>query len=508
MHRTALALALTLSLVHAAPAAPSGDSYLILRDGRIVQGPEMAQKEGFVEVLFKAGTVQVPDELVGGLLLADQELTFEPRNEEERAQFEKGYIKVDGRWARIRDLRRDAEKQVREQLEAAQDALEHNEWYKRYSEESKHFRWDYTVPKFVAERYKRAADAYFEIFARDWKVRRDKSKPKLMINFFSNQREFYRTSGAPSGALAYFMFVGDYDLCAFYDRTDADFTEQVLFHEIGHYLHKLIDADFNYPHWPGESLCEYYGGAAWDPEAKRLSVGLIQNGRLATIRSEMANGERVPLRRLITTAGYEDYTWGWSFVHMLLEDPRYAKPFRKFFIGLATDKSVKRTRGSGLNLKNVTGEEVLRYFMECMGLKEESDLRDLEAEWYRYIEELQFDGKGAKVWEAQMARRLGERKRALRLFAEAITEDEASVSAKAHYDYALMLSGGQRIEQLRRAVVKAPLDAMYRYTLGTQLIGNGEEVEGKREVQLALEIEPGLDVYEADIEALLEATGE
>lgn len=303
MHRTALALALTLSLVHAAPAAPSGDSYLILRDGRIVQGPEMAQKEGFVEVLFKAGTVQVPDELVGGLLLADQELTFEPRNEEERAQFEKGYIKVDGRWARIRDLRRDAEKQVREQLEAAQDALEHNEWYKRYSEESKHFRWDYTVPKFVAERYKRAADAYFEIFARDWKVRRDKSKPKLMINFFSNQREFYRTSGAPSGALAYFMFVGDYDLCAFYDRTDADFTEQVLFHEIGHYLHKLIDADFNYPHWPGESLCEYYGGAAWDPEAKRLSVGLIQNGRLATIRSEMANGERVPLRRLITTAG-------------------------------------------------------------------------------------------------------------------------------------------------------------------------------------------------------------
>jgi hypothetical protein len=509
MRFNVLALAglwLNLALASAAPAL-AGDNYLLLRDGRIVRGPEMAQKEGFVEVKFKAGVVEVPDTLVAGLLLADQELTFEPRNEEERAQFEKGFVKVDGRWERVRNLRKDAEKRAKDQIAAAEDALKHNEWMTRYQEESTHFQWHYTVPKFVAERYKRAGDAYFEIFARDWKIKRDKSKPKLMINFFANSKEYYRTSGAPPGALAYFMFVGNYDLCVYYDRTDPDFTEQVLFHEVGHYLHKLIDEEFKYPHWPGESLCEYYGGALWNDETKKLDVGLIQNGRLATIRKEMADGKKFPLRQMITTASFEDYTWGWSFVHMLMEDERYAKSFRKFFLGLATDKSVKRTRG-GLNLKAVEGEEVLRYFMECMGLEDESDIRELEAEWYRYIEALAFDGTNAKVWEAQMARQLGETKRAQRLFEEAFQENEEAVPAKAHYDYALMVSGDKRMQHLRRAVAKAPLDGTYRFVLGKELVNMKKEDEGKREVALAIEIEPEVAAFDRDLEALLEKEGD
>ena len=503
---------LALGLVFAAVLAPAlhalaGDNYLLLRDGRIVRGPEMAQKEGFVEVKFQAGVVAVPDHLVAGLLLADQELSFEPRNEEERAQFEKGFVKVDGRWERIRNLRKDAEKRAKDQIAAAEDALKHNEWRNRYQEESTHFRWDYTIPKFVAERFKRAGDAYFEIFARDWKVKRDKKKPKLMINLFANRKEFNRTGGLKGGVLAYFRFTGDYDLCAFYDRTDPDFTEQVLFHEIGHYLHKLIDEDFRYPHWPGESLCEYYGGALWNDETKKLEVGLIQNGRLATIRKEMSDKKNFPLRQMITTASYEDYTWGWSFVHMLMEDERYAKSFRKFFLGLATDKSVKRERG-GLNLKAVDGEEVLRYFMECMGLKDEGDLRELEADWYRYIESLAFDGTNAKIWEAQMARQLGESKRAQRLFEESFQENEEAAPAKAHYDYALMVTGDKRLQHLRRAVAKAPLDGTYRFVLGKELVKSKQEDEGKREMALAIEIEPEVAAYDVDLEALLEKEGD
>src|SRR5688572_25170237 len=113
MRSIVLALGLGLSLTTAlTPRAvahpPPGENYLLLRDGRIVKGPEMAQKECFVEVTFQAGTVQVPDALVGGLLLADQELQFQPKTDEERAQFEKGFVKVDGRWERVRNLRKDA----------------------------------------------------------------------------------------------------------------------------------------------------------------------------------------------------------------------------------------------------------------------------------------------------------------------------------------------------------------------------------------------------------------
>jgi len=505
LHRTLRCLAVFAAAcaLFLPAAGAQGENYLILRDGRIVRGPAMEQKEGFVEVHFKAGTVQVPDALVSGLLLAGQELQFEPKTDEERAQLEKGFVKVDGRWERVRNLRLEAEKRAKEQIAAAEDAAKHNEWRFAYEEESKHFRWKYTVPKFIAERYKRAADAYFEIFARDWKVQRDKKKPKLMVNFFSNRKEFHRTSGAPGGALAYFMFLGNYDLCAFYDRTDPVFTEQVLFHEIGHYLHKLIDEDFNYPHWPGESLCEYYGGATWNDETKKLEVGLIQNGRLATIRGDMASGNKIALRHMITTEGFEDYTWGWSFVHMLMEDPKHAKNFRKFFLGLATDKTVKRERG-GMNLKDVDGDEVLRYFMQCMGLKDEAALKALEDEWYRYIEALQFDGENAKVWEAQTAQRLGDRKRAQRLFEEAFKENEAAAPPKAHYDYALMVTGEKRLEHLRKAVAKAPLDGTYRMVLGKDLLRAKQKEEGEREVALAIEIEPGLAAAAADLDILLD----
>jgi len=494
------------------PSRPSsaatsvGENYLLLHDGRVVKGPEMAQKEGFVELTFAAGAVQVPNEQVLALLLADQEITIQPRSEAERAQFEKGFVWMDGRWERTRSVRRAAEKYAAQRLAAAEDALEHNEWYKRYIEESKHFRWEYTVPTFVAERFKRSADAYFDVFAKDWKVKRDKTKPKLLINFFANPKEFHRTSGAPPGALAYFMFLGDYDLCAFYDRTDADFTEQVLFHEIGHYLHKLIDEDFKYPHWPGESLAEYYSGAAFNEETKKLDVGLIHNGRLATIRREMADGTKIQLRRMMTTQGFEDYTWGWAFVHMMLEDERYAKSFRKFFIGLATDRNVKRER-SGFNLKAVEGAEVLRYFKECMGIKDEAAFDALESEWYRYIESLEFAGENAKVWEAQTASRLGERSKAKRLFEEVFKENEAGAPAKAHYDYARLVTGAKRLEHFERAVTKAPLEGTYRYMYGLELLNAKRETEGKREIALAQEIDPTIDAYEVDLQAMLESDG-
>ena len=47
-----------------------------------------------------------------------------------------------------------------------------------------------------------------------------------------------------------------------------------------------------------------------------------------------------------------------------------------------------------MNLKTVSEDEVLRYFMECMKIPDRDALRELEKEWYEYIdEELDFEGE-------------------------------------------------------------------------------------------------------------------
>ncbi|MEM6671404.1 MAG: hypothetical protein AAF726_01090 [Planctomycetota bacterium] len=476
-------------------ASPLSADVLVLKDGRIVDGFDMEQKDGFVEVHMEAGTVQVEDGLIDILLEDDKDIAFVPQTDEEREMFEKGYVRWEGRWTRVRNARRAVERALAERLDETEDDQEHDEWRNRWQTETKHFHWHYTTPKRVTKGFIDACDAYYEVFARDWRIKRDKKRPKLSINFFNDASEYERVSGAPSGALAYFMFVGDYDLCSYYDRLDPQFTAQVLFHEIGHYLHKLIDEDFKYPHWPGESLCEYYGGAKWDPVEEELTVGLVQNGRLSTILSDIDRGDKIELGRMIRTAGFEDYTWGWSFVHFLMQDDKRAKQFKTFFLGLARDKSIKRTFNAGLGLKSIEGEEVLRYFMECMDLDDEGDLRNLEREWYAYItEELDFEGENALVWEAKTAKSLGDRGRAKKLYARAFGEDPEGMPAKAHFDYGRMLgSGSAAREQFQLAVEKDPLSAVYRWVLASNLEGDkSDEVKKEAETQraLALELDP------------------
>lgn len=470
---------------------------LVLKDGRIVEGFDMEQNEGFVTITLKSGTIEVKNELIDILLEDGKEIAFVPQTDDEREKYEKGYVRYEGRWTKIRTATRAVEKAVQDRLDEAREDQEHDEWRSKYESETKHFRWAHTVPMRTTQRFMDACDAYFEIFKKDWKIKRDKKKPKLLINFFSDRGDFGQIAGAPGGALAYFMFIGDYDLCAFYDRLDPEFTEQVLFHELGHYLHKLIDEDFKYPHWPGESLSEYYGGALWDPVKKKLTVGLVHNGRLATIRGEMESGKKIELRKMITTAGFEDYTWGWSFVHFLMQDKTRAKQFKKFFLGLASDKSVKRTFG-GANLKYVEGEEVLRYFMECMKLENQTDLLALEKEWYEYIaDELDFEGQTALIWEAKTAKSLGESKRAKELYAKAYKEIPDAMPANAHYDYAQMLGSGKKaLIHYRLAVEKAPLTSLFRWSLGEELEDSKKDelkAESKLQKAIALELNPDVE---------------
>jgi len=428
---------------------------------------------------FKNGDISVPNDWIEDLFLA-ADLENLPNNR-----------------------RRQLQKRGDERLAQIEEALAHAEWGQAYEEETQNFRWKYTLPKRVAEMFQDRLESYYKIFAKDWRVKRDKRKKKLMINFFANRKEFMRTSGAGGGALAYFMFLGDYDLCCFYDRLDMESTEMVLYHEASHYLQKLLNEDFKMPHWPGEGIAEYYGGALWNPKKKVLEVGLVQEGRLTEVKNDIASGKMLTIEEIVLTDAYTDYTWGWALIHFFMNDKSLKRGFLKYAGGLANDKKVKRERGS-FNLQFVSPEESLRYMRECLGLKGEDDLEQLTERFHLYIEEdLVIEGAAGLEKAGMGAVQAGKYIRARRLFSEA--NAAGGLSAVGCYQYAKIVrsqSPNLARDLYRQATELAPLTGTYWYQYGRLV---EDEAEGQRLKALAKELDPEVDAYDIDLETLDES---
>jgi len=160
----------------------------------------------------------------------------------------------------------------------------------------------------------------------------------------------------------------------------------VMFHEANHYLQSLVEPRFWIPHFPGESLAEYYGASQWDPVKKKLTVGLMQEGRLCQIESDIAAGNPMDLAKLVSTHDlFEHYTWGWALVHFLMNDARYSAKFMKFFLALPEAKGLQR-QDAAYGMYTIKQEDVLTVFMREFGLKDANALRKMDAEWHNYIE--------------------------------------------------------------------------------------------------------------------------
>lgn len=485
--------AVLLGLALLAAAAPAAADVLVLKDGTIVQDRPLERTEGGVHVVYPSGKVLVPDELVHVLVVGGVE-SFQPATDEEREKLARGLVPFEGQWmpAKKRDqlLARRATEREAEIL----DSLAHREWKDRRQAESKNFRYEYTVPQHVFANYSERLEAYYQAFARDWRIRPPRNG-KLAVCFYASPKEFHRTSGAGYGTLAYFRFVEPYELNLYHDKLDATLTEQVLYHEANHYLQKLIDEGFKYPHFPGESLAEYYGASAWDPDRKKLTVGLLQEGRLAEIQDDIARGERLGLEALLTGEGrYEDYTWGWALVHYLMKASKHREAFQRFYVGLALGKDVRRVPSS-FGLTTVEPAELAASFKRELGLKTPAQVQALEKDWHDWLDQTLATGLTTRGKElgALKALSTGRKLRAKRLFQEAL--DGGSTSAFLHHKYASLLESEEKpraLELWRRAVELAPLTGTYWHALGRAL-ENTDKAEGARLRQLAREVDPELD---------------
>jgi len=433
--RTALLASILLSIGDV--SAHAQEDILLLKDGRVFDSLRIDRTEGGVVVHYQAGDIIVPEELIeDAILIGRPPAPYEPKNDAERAKVEEGLVLFEGKWVTPKKRERAIQKKVAERRELIDEIDKHSVWRNRYKIKTKYFNFEHTIPPFVFDRYSTLMEAYFSAFCKEWKVKPQKGyglDPKdtrLLVCFYNDRELFHQVSGAGPSVLGYFRFVKPLELDIFYDRLDPAMTEEVMFHEANHYLQKLINVKFSYPHWPGEALAEYYGASKWDPVKKKLHSGLILEGRLTEVKTDIAKGEWMSLDEMLTERMYEHYTWGWTFVHFLMNDKRYEKKFRKFYIGLANDKKVKRVQMGVDSLKTVEQSEVKGVLMDYLGLKDDEDFLELEAEWHAYVrDELHVTSSHGLEKAAENALRYDRPIRAKRLFEEAIAAGDASALA-------------------------------------------------------------------------------
>lgn len=486
------ALPFVLLALGALPAA-AGD-ILCLKDGRVIEGPKMERKEKGIELTYEHGTILVPNEMIEDAVLA-ADAARAPQSDEEREMSSKGMVRFENKWVTARQRDDLIQKRMAARHKELELVAARKEWRNRGVQDTAHFHFEYTVPDYIFERYRDLMEAYFSEFAKTWKLKPPGKDDRLNVSFHGDETTFHQVSGVGYGVLGYFKFVKPWDLNIFYERLDPDFTTEVMFHESNHYLQKLIELDFGVPHFPGEALAEYYGASRWDAEKKKLTTGLVLEGRLCEVQEDIAKGDWQSLEELVRTdRDYKHYTWGWSLVYFLMNDARYQPKFQKFVFTLARGKGVLRESMGVANLKTVKGEEVYRVFREELGLKDAAAVKSLEQEWHAFVKKLAPTSLGGIETAGMSAANNGRPLRAMRLLKTAI--EKGSRNPLVHSRYAELLLGKSKrldaIEAFKKAVEIDPLDGQFYFKLGhAMLYGKKEDpsnAEANRLIALAKDL--------------------
>ena len=485
---------------------------LIHRDGRMFDGVELTVEDDIVVVFFDHGTVEIPIEDVLELVIESVD-GFVPKTDAERARVAKGQVPYKGKWMSKTARDKLVKKELAARREEVEERKEGRLWRNRQIFETKNFLFESTAPPHITEYYRDLCEAYFQEFAKTWKIKRGKAG-KLNLKLYVDQENFMQVTGMSRNTYGFFRFLEPYQLNIFYDRLDPEHTEEVMFHELGHYLQKLIDVDFSYPHWPGEALSEYYGASTWDPKKKKVEVGKVLASRVQDVRYDIDSGERVTVIELLEGAPdriYHDYTWGWTFVHFLMSDKRHTKNFTKFYVALAKAKDIRRERlnyGKTI-LKTLTGETMLETFKKYMKIKSDKDMAELQQDWYDHIDESLIVSSTRGLENAAFKNlQQGRQLRAKRLFEEAI--EKGTENSLTFYRYAELLDNLNEPDKARRnweiAIEHDPLVPLYYISLGEFHIDLATEADfskGEEFLRLALDIEPENFYLERNLERIL-----
>ncbi len=500
------------------PASVAQESLQFI-DGRFVMNKKMTKDDKGVMVHFDNGDVYIPSSMIRATTARNASGDDSSLTPEAKEKLAKGLVLYKGRWikAKIRDAQLKRERKKREAKIA--EALTHRKWAKRHKKSTAHFDFEFTVDPEDMKEYMVLMEVYYKEFQKEWRFKHPKKR--VSVCFYHDEDYFHQVSGAPAGVAGWFMPLESHlQLNFYYDRLDRESTIDTMFHETNHYLTYLIDPKFRHPRWINESLAEYYGASEWDPKRKKMTLGRLQEGRLAYVQDTVglnrvagkktgSNDEEawLSLRELITTKrfGAGHYAWGWTFVHYLLENKKYAKKFKKYYVGLAKNKKIKKVLApGGYNTRTVEPEEQINWLVSYLGVK---SLEALEKEWHAYIRTLKPATHRGYHMAGMFALMRGMPIKAQRLYN--ISLDMGSKNAMTYYGLGRAQYRKSKyresIATFDKALAIDPLNGMF-YIWKAKCLNRGgksdDDPEVKRLKKLALEIEP--DNYSIMLEVALD----
>ena len=505
----------------AAPARPKrveGSGALSLLDGRFFFGPPVDKEGDHLIVHFENGDVRVPEKLVLSWFSTTSKADYEPKNDKERKKIEKGLIPFNGRWISHKEAEKQIDRMQKKLAAKIAEQQEHKQWRKAYEFKGKNYNFKYNIPQEKFEEMRELFDLFWDVFMRNWKLKPDKKK-KPTICLLADRGDFEQISGAGGGILGFYNFYSK-ELYFYWDRHDPVFTIDVMFHELQHLLVDMTNGNFLYPAWVSESMAEYYGASRWNPKAKnkkdRLTAGHLQAGRLMVVKEDIKNGRWIKLKDMIYKPRFDarDYAWGWTFVHYLFSQKRYASKWRKFYLEIASGRGIHRVPAAAGNV-TIEPETAEKLLLKRLGV---DSLDTLQKEWYAYIKALKVTEVDALEMAGRYMARAGNRKEAKEMLGRAVRK--GAKTPQTYSVYASLLTKeaerDEAIKMITKAIELDPLESSHYYEKARLLARDeGSKRDRKQILQLlalACEIDPEniefAIAYEIELESAREEARE
>ena len=557
--RSLAARSAALSLGLALLGEPALADRVITDDGRVIQPKKARPKDGGYLLEFEMGEIFVADPARLKAVEIEGDMSeYVPQNEDEKTKLAQGFVRYQGKWLSKPAYEDELRKAFQSSKARADDLAEHADFHNAWKKETRHFMVSTNSSPELLEYYCELLEAYYSLMDDRFKINPSPSlrRTKMEVNIWKSRAEFYKanrsTYGISPGVAGFFMpIVGSMggSLNFYHDYQEPAISNWVSLHECTHLLTYLIDPQYVPQIWLNEAVADLFGSSKIERDAKgklRIIPGQLQTDRVLTVQQAIADDKSIPLADLFLIEREDftafEYAHAWSFVYFLNESsPERRKAFDRFFKDIYTLKkgiqaeTVPHYDKSGTG-KRVPPEEIRRVVLDALSTK---DVQSLDREWKQFIAAIPVEGPQARFkrgWmailqgsvfdedEAKMKAKIAAAKADLDAAIEAGIKDARAWWARSKL---LMLQGQEEASRkdLLAAIEHDPLNAGYRYELGTMMVGGavvlsgmgidieieGDDEKGYQEAPeaqeplgLAMELAPDNPVYRRTYEKYME----
>lgn len=505
---------IVIAVAAASLCAPASADRVVTTDGRVLEVKKARVEGAGYRLTFENGEIVLSDgKLVKAVEVEGDMSDYVPKDDAERANLAKGYVKYGGVWMSKQAYGdRLAENHAKSKKRSDEMAL-HSDFANAWVKETAHFAVRTNTSPELLEYYCDLLETYYSLMDNRFGINPTPSlrRTKMAVNIYKNRREFHKLNDAGvGGGVAGYFSPDDKSLNFYHDYAEPDISNWVCLHECTHLLTFLIDPQYVPQIWVNEGVADYFGSADLEVDAKKgkitIKPGRLQTDRVLTVQQAIIEKNDVKLEDLFTVSRDDfdafEYSHAWSFVYFLNQTPKYKKGFDRFFKDLYTlakgiqFEVIPYASFSGGTGKRVPPAEIRRLLLSCLGVK---DTQALEKEWKEFVANVPIDGpatrfkrayrmviQGAMFSDNKDPQKAAEETR--KNLEQSLGDLDAAIAAgiqdpRAYYARFRAreagsfrgLKGGEGValDDLKKAIELDPLNASYRFTMGNQIAADG-----------------------------------